>query len=241
MDAHVLQEEFAQEQSSFPLRFLYDNLFNVLRNAIILEEYPPGSRLHEGEIAETLHVSRTPVLRALSMLAEEGLVEYHEGRGYLITKPDYRSIRDIMIFRESIEPVLVYHAAKYAGERDIVELRRCLQMFKDVDVQDRSPDSIRRFFYADKTFHDKIRALCSNVYLNRSYDTNLTSVYRSIYFNNKYPYSINCSATDAHGAAYQVHLNIYYAIRARNGRMGMEACYSHLRQYDIRTLFQSME
>ncbi len=50
-------------------------LHHHLRKLILEGVYPPGARLSERELAQTLGVSRTPLREVLRMLGREGLVE----------------------------------------------------------------------------------------------------------------------------------------------------------------------
>ncbi len=56
--------------SDLPLR---DNVFNALRDAILMGELAPGERLMEIHLANKLGVSRTPIREAIRMLEQEGL------------------------------------------------------------------------------------------------------------------------------------------------------------------------
>ena len=47
-----------------PSRERFERLYRTLRDRICLLEYPPGTRLSEGELAEEFAISRTPVRRA---------------------------------------------------------------------------------------------------------------------------------------------------------------------------------
>jgi DNA-binding GntR family transcriptional regulator len=52
-----------------------------LRSLIVEGSLAPGDRLNERELAERLHVSRTPLREALKTLAADGLVEHVPNRG----------------------------------------------------------------------------------------------------------------------------------------------------------------
>jgi GntR family transcriptional regulator, vanillate catabolism transcriptional regulator len=48
-----------------------------IREMILRNELPPGSRVAEAPLAEMLGMSRTPVRQALPLLAQEGLLTEH--------------------------------------------------------------------------------------------------------------------------------------------------------------------
>ena len=53
---------------------LRDDVYRRLRDAIVEGTFTPGEQLKDGELAEWLGVSRTPVREALLRLASSGLV-----------------------------------------------------------------------------------------------------------------------------------------------------------------------
>lgn len=54
---------------------LRDRAYRVLRDAIVSGELAPGAAIKDGELADRVGLSRTPVREALARLADEGLVE----------------------------------------------------------------------------------------------------------------------------------------------------------------------
>jgi len=60
---------------------LPEAIFQKLRSLLVEGKIAPGSKLNERELAERLHVSRTPIREAIRRLAAEGLVELITNRG----------------------------------------------------------------------------------------------------------------------------------------------------------------
>ena len=60
---------------------LPEAIFQKLRSLLVEGIIAPGSKLNERELAESLHVSRTPIREAIRRLAAEGLVELITNRG----------------------------------------------------------------------------------------------------------------------------------------------------------------
>ncbi len=60
---------------------LENKIYKMLKAAIINRELPPGTKLSEQELADTLNVSRTPIRSALRRLSYEMYVKIIPRRG----------------------------------------------------------------------------------------------------------------------------------------------------------------
>jgi GntR family uxuAB operon transcriptional repressor len=101
----------------------------------------PGSKLPtERRLAEDLNVSRTLVRQALSRLEASGMLSREVGRGtfvkHAVARTDEEETAgpladvapaDVMAARTLIEPAAMGLAVVRATERDLSEMRRCLQ------------------------------------------------------------------------------------------------------------------
>ena len=57
-----------------------------IRTMLVQRDAPAGTHLPELELCRELKISRTPVRAALSLLANQGLVEFHAGRGFFLKR-----------------------------------------------------------------------------------------------------------------------------------------------------------
>lgn len=64
--------------------FLYLTLRDIIADRISSGDLPPGVVLKESRLSHHLGTSRTPVRRALALLAEQGMVRSAEGQGYVV-------------------------------------------------------------------------------------------------------------------------------------------------------------
>jgi GntR family transcriptional regulator len=78
----------------------YQDLALHLRRAISDGTYPPGSRLpSENELCRTFGVARSTVRRALTVLAEDGLIASHQGaRRTVLAEPRLQSFGELRSF-----------------------------------------------------------------------------------------------------------------------------------------------
>jgi len=72
---------------------LRDDVYVRLRDAIVDGTFAPGESLRDGELAEWLGVSRTPVREALLRLAASGLIVARPGRSTVVAEMDEGSVR----------------------------------------------------------------------------------------------------------------------------------------------------
>lgn len=74
----------------------YFEIYTELKQAIINNDYPPGSKLPSENVLRThFHVSRNTIRRALELLAQEGFVTSVHGKGvFVMAKPPLHFLVD---------------------------------------------------------------------------------------------------------------------------------------------------
>jgi DNA-binding GntR family transcriptional regulator len=77
-----------QKSFAIPRAALHEQVAQRLRQMLVESRIAPGAKLNERELAEVLHVSRTPLREAIKMLAAEGLVELLPNRGAIAVELD---------------------------------------------------------------------------------------------------------------------------------------------------------
>jgi len=78
-----------------------------IRANIIEGVLPPGSQLHEVELAASFGVSRGPVREALQRLIQEGLLRSEPHRGVFVPVMSADDIGDVYLAREALESAAV--------------------------------------------------------------------------------------------------------------------------------------
>lgn len=91
-----------------------DQIHEVVRERIMMLDYPPGEKLSEAALADEFGVSRTPLRRVLARLEDEGLLLSVHGVGTIVTDVDldelaevYRLRTELIILIASLDPVPV--------------------------------------------------------------------------------------------------------------------------------------
>jgi DNA-binding GntR family transcriptional regulator len=129
---------------------VYDELASAIRDLRI----PPGASLSETDLAEQLHVSRTPLREAIARLVDTGLVSVVPQVGTRVELIRLDDVEQARFVRESLE-VAAFAAACEDPARDVAPLRLLLkQQATACEAHD-----LDAFFAADEALHERIFAL----------------------------------------------------------------------------------
>jgi DNA-binding GntR family transcriptional regulator len=110
---------------------LVDELVTKLEGAIFRGEFPPGARIREARVANSLGVGRGPVREAVRRLEGRKLVVRHPNRGTSITTLTMAELAELLEVREALEVAACRLAAKNITEEAIEKLRWTLLRQKD--------------------------------------------------------------------------------------------------------------
>jgi DNA-binding GntR family transcriptional regulator len=82
-----------------------DRVTDLLREAILFQEFAPGEKLRAVQLADRFATSPTPVRESLARLAGEGLVTYSPQRGARVAELSHTEMVDVYEIRALLEPV----------------------------------------------------------------------------------------------------------------------------------------
>jgi DNA-binding GntR family transcriptional regulator len=108
---------------------LRDDVYRRLRDAIVDGTFTPGEQLRDGELADWLGVSRTPVREALLRLGSSGLVVALPGRSTTVSAIDARAVRDARDVIAAMHELAVREMAGRLSEDDVDRMRDANRRF----------------------------------------------------------------------------------------------------------------
>jgi DNA-binding GntR family transcriptional regulator len=144
-------------------RNLSEEIYEILRSAILSQEIEPGVRLLEAELASQLGVSRAPVREAMRMLEHEGLLESLPRRGATVVTLPEDEIQLIYELRAAIEGEAFARAAVRITDAELADLRGRLA---DLHAAYRSGD-VEAVTTADREFHGAVLSVSRLTLLRR--------------------------------------------------------------------------
>lgn len=101
---------------------LRDQVYKLVRRAIVIGRLMPGTLVDEAEIAATLRVSRTPVREAVKKVSDEGLIEVRAQSGTFVNEISRKQVREAYVIRIALELESVRHAATSITKAGIQQL-----------------------------------------------------------------------------------------------------------------------
>jgi DNA-binding GntR family transcriptional regulator len=129
---------------------LRDRAYRMLRDAIVSGELEPGEVIRDGELAEEVGLSRTPVREALARLADEGLVETKPHSWTRVTPLLLREVRDALVVVRAMHELAVRLAVPLMTGRDHEQMRTANKRFEAaLDKGD-----VQAALEADDALHD---------------------------------------------------------------------------------------
>ena len=151
------------------MRTRSQDITDALRQRILSGEYPPGERLEEVPLAEALGVSRTPVRAALTLLAQEGLIDYQPKRGYQVHGFSPEEVFAAYEVRAAIEGLACRLAAQNGIDAETAaRLEACLAEGDAILARGRLvPEDFQPYQAMNVAFHDTIIALSGNPWVGR--------------------------------------------------------------------------
>jgi GntR family transcriptional regulator, vanillate catabolism transcriptional regulator len=135
-----------------------------IREMILQGKLRAGERVAEAPLAGQLGMSRTPVRQALPVLAEEGLLVEHQGRGYIVRAISRADICDAIDLRGLAEGLAARRVAERGASATLrTELRACLEIGDRILGKGYVEESDQaRYAEMNGRFHDLIvHAACS--------------------------------------------------------------------------------
>jgi len=137
---------------------LKDHVYNYIAKAIINGELKPNEKINENEIVNKMNISRTPVREALIQLASEGLLENVPRKGFVLSRVDENTAKELYELIGLLEGYAAKMVAPVISDKDL----------KDLDFYVSSMDlaidsnNYEMYYQLQAKFHETYLELCEN-------------------------------------------------------------------------------
>jgi DNA-binding GntR family transcriptional regulator len=197
---------------------LHHDTLSALRDLIIHNELPPGTRLTETMLSERFSVSRTPLREALKVLSSEGLVEILPNRGARVVTLTLADIKNLFEVIAALESHAGRLACENISEAEICDLKAIHCQMQATFLRSDLPE----YFRLNQIIHSQIVAASRNTILARTHQNLNARLLRARYLANQVDH-------DRWAAAMREHELIVQALERRDGTRTAELLLLHLR------------
>jgi DNA-binding GntR family transcriptional regulator len=140
---------------------LKTQVYDYLKEQILLGGLKPGERLVEEKISEELQVSRSPIREAIRMLEKDGLLLVKPSGGVTVVQPTIEDYQHLFECRVEMEPLAAYYAAQRRSKEQLESIRGyLLQMGKISET-----NNLKNVHDANVNFHESIVTASANPFL----------------------------------------------------------------------------
>jgi DNA-binding GntR family transcriptional regulator len=190
-----------------------ERAYRHVKERVLNGRLPGGELISEGEIAEALDMSRTPVRAAFTQLESEGLLKLYPKKGALVVPVSAQELEDVIETRWVIERYAIERAIPGDGELGARLLRSAERQAKLKGSE---------FIEADRAFHRALVEATGNALLLGLYDS----------LRDRQRRMARATLRDADRArrTSAEHREIAEAVAARDERRALEALRAHLDQ-----------
>jgi DNA-binding GntR family transcriptional regulator len=142
-----------------------ERVYAHVKQGVLNRRYEGGTLLTEGDLAEAVGVSRTPVREGLLRLEAEGLIKLYPKKGALVLPVSAQEIADVVETRLLIEQHAVRKVVPVSPE--LVEK---LEELLDEHEEHAATGDLAACSRTDRCFHATIVRAAGNVILSQLYD-----------------------------------------------------------------------
>lgn len=137
---------------------LADQIYNILLEGVCSGRYALGERLSQEQIAQSLNVSRQPVLQALGLLKAQGFLCNAGRRGLMVAplEPDF--VRELYEYRGAMDLFAAGKAARLCTPSQAAQGRNILKQ----GAAARKAASLVKLSVADMAFHQWVYEVAGN-------------------------------------------------------------------------------
>ncbi|WP_019120308.1 GntR family transcriptional regulator [Brevibacillus massiliensis] len=208
---------------------LQSQVYEYLRDKILIGGLAPGQRLIEERIVEETGVSRSPIREAIRRLEKDGLVVVQQQGGVTVYAPKWEDFSYLYECRLNLEPAAAMYAAERRSQAQVERLQELLEMTRNPAHQS-DPIKIHELNFE---IHHLISEASANPYLVKMLKDLkvLISFYRNVIIRTqeKRPETV----VDEHAAILQ-------AIADQDGQRAKQLMEEHIRT-DYRLYLESYQ
>lgn len=201
---------------------LADEVYLAVREKILRQEIPCGSKISVEQLIDELNVSRTPINSAFVRLNSEGIVKLHPHRYAEVVSFSLEDIRDLGMTRIAVDTLAVQLAIQHGSNADFEKL----EMIAEECYQVAEKGDVFNWIRLECEFHLGLARIGKS--------ENLIRIMEDLYQRIRLMQFVNYKKDDISLKMIELHFDLLKELKKRNIPGALEVIHRHLGYfYDI--------
>jgi DNA-binding GntR family transcriptional regulator len=139
-------------------KLLSEDIAASIKDAIIRGRFQPGEKIAEGELAESMGISRTPLREAFRKLQNEGFITIIPRKGAVVATLDPREASELYEIKSYLEGLAARMAVPRMKEKEVERLEKLEAELR----QATGANDVEGFYRTHTRFHEVFIRNCGN-------------------------------------------------------------------------------
>lgn len=157
-----MEGSFLRSNTEINNQKLNEQVYTILRDKIINNELPPGTKLSVENLSKQFNISRSPVSSALLALERDGFVTVYPQRGTIVRGLSIEELKLVYKLRCETEKIAISFCINKLDESKLEELKNSFQK-----CYKKQESTLEDLFTADIRFHDYIASFLPDIIKNQ--------------------------------------------------------------------------
>lgn len=203
---------------------LSEQAYEIIKDAIMKNQFKSGDILAEQPLAEKLNISRTPIKVALNRLVYENIAQVNANNNIVVSNITEDEVKDITEVRELLECFSITLLKGKINKKNLSDLKKLILKHEEYIKKGKIEDVLE----CDFCFHLKIAELTGNKFLFSTIEAANTNIKRFLVLSGTFEkYST---------LAVEEHKKVYDAIKEEKYEEAVQELKLHLTNVNKRML-----
>lgn len=118
------------------MKMKIDQAYRYIKRQIIDGIWIPDTAINVNEVSEHLNMSRTPIHKALTKLAEEGFLSIIPQVGVFVKRPEMEEVMERLLVCANLDALMTEHAIKNLTDDELSQMYSILTKMDNLEISE---------------------------------------------------------------------------------------------------------
>jgi GntR family transcriptional regulator, rspAB operon transcriptional repressor len=118
------------------MKMKIDQAYRYIKRQIIDGIWKPDTAINVNEVSEHLNMSRTPIHKAMTKLAEEGFLSVIPQVGVFVKRPEMEEVMERLLVCANLDALMTEHAIKNLNDQELSQMYNILTKMDNLEISE---------------------------------------------------------------------------------------------------------